>query len=882
MLGEGTYLLDSDAIGRVRSLTAPTEPGPVPPPLRVRADGKFFRLGTEQWFVKGFTYGPFAPNSEGHLLPSRCQIAQDFAHIRELGGNAVRIYHVPPGYLMDEAAAHGLRVFIDVPWDKHRCFFEDWAARQEALRRVRNAARQIGSHPAAFAISVANEIPKDIVRFYGARRVERFIGELVDTAQQESTDCLITYTNYPSTEFLSVSGADFLCFNVYLDHPQQLGEYLDRLQHVAGAKPLILGELGVDSLSHGQAGQAKSLSEQYRCVLSRGLAGSFVFSYTDDWFTGGHRVESWGFGVTDRNRIEKPAAAALRDAWARPLLDDGPALPRVSVVVCSYNGAATLEPCLRSLKSQDYPDYEVILVDDGSRDQTPRIAAGFPEVRYVRQENRGLSAARNAGAEAATGQIVAYTDVDCVAAESWLRYLVQAMRDQGVQAIGGPNVPPPGDGWVAHCVAASPGGPSHVMLDDRFAEHVPGCNMAFDRKKLLELRGFDPQFRVAGDDVDICWRFLDAGLKIGYAPSALVWHHRRATAPAYLKQQKGYGRAEGMLFFKHPRRFNLSGVARWSGIIYGEGAIGLPLRQPPTYYGKFGSGLFQIVYRHNQYTAWAYCTLLEWHIACLLLLALAVAWHPLIVVAGAMALLSLCATAHGSLRAPLPGGAPAWCRPLVFCLHLLQPVIRGWHRYAYRLGRRKVPSPPSQSCPMAAHLKWLSPIARDLYWRSSSNGHGREQFLHALAELAPRHGWNGVFGLEWARWDASLMADWWHDVRVHTATEELGGTKRFTRVRCVLHATHQTWAAAGLIVVGLAAALLGGRLWAIAAASAGLAVFLVALAGSIHRCLRGAAELVWHAGLAAELDPVPIRAPSTESSPDSALEEPQSASAFVV
>src|SRR5206468_7933863 len=178
-------------------------------------------------------------------------------------------------------------------------------------------------------------------------------------------------------------------------------------------------------------------------------------------------------------------------------------------------------------------------VDDGSTDDTATIAADFPHVRYIQQSNRGLSVARNVGAHAASGEIIAYIDSDCVADPDWLFYLVDAMRRQGVKAIGGPNLPPLNDSWTAKCVAASPGGPSHVMLDDRRAEHVPGCNMAFDRRRLLELGGFDEQFRVAGDDVDVCWRLLDAGLDIGYAPAALVWHHRRGTVGAYFRQQRG-------------------------------------------------------------------------------------------------------------------------------------------------------------------------------------------------------------------------------------------------------------------------------------------------------------------------------------------------------
>ena len=71
---------------------------------------------------------------------------------------------------------------------------------------------------------------------------------------------------------------------------------------------------------------------------------------------------------------------------------------------------------------------------------------------------------------------------------------------------------PPDDPWMAQCVARAPGGPTHVLLDDRVAEHVPGCNMAFRRDALLAIGGFNPVYLRAGDDVDVCWRLQAKGL----------------------------------------------------------------------------------------------------------------------------------------------------------------------------------------------------------------------------------------------------------------------------------------------------------------------------------------------------------------------------------
>ncbi len=329
-------------------------------------------------------------------------------------------------------------------------------------------------------------------------------------------------------------------------------------------------EFGIDSLHNSAEEQSRILSWQVRAAFSAGVAGTFVFAWTDEWFTGGHLIEDWAFGLVDRDRQPKPAFAEVARRYKGPLPPPLARYPRVSVVVCAYNSERTMEACLASLEALDYPDYEVIVVNDGSNDRTLEIAEGYPFCRIISQPNKGLSAARNVGAEAATGEIVAYTDSDCVADPDWLTYLVARMEAGNLAACGGPNFPPPENSLVPAAVAVSPGGPTHVLISDEVAEHIAGCNMAFRREVLLGLGGFDPIYRAAGDDVDICWRFQDAGHTIGFSPAAVVWHFRRNTVRAYLNQQRGYGKAEALVYAKHPFRFNLFGQAKWLGRIYGD------------------------------------------------------------------------------------------------------------------------------------------------------------------------------------------------------------------------------------------------------------------------------------------------------------------------
>jgi GT2 family glycosyltransferase len=814
---------------------------------RVVTDGKFLRLGGDKFYVKGFSYGPFKPNSQGGQFPERDRLLEDFAHMRRLGANTLRLYTRPSVEMLDDILLSGLKALLDVPWEKHRCFFEDWSATEDARREVLNTAKLAANHPAVLAISVVNEFPNDVVRFYGHERIERFVTELSDSVKQIAPDCLTTFSNYPTTEFLQAQGLDFCCFNVYLNDVERLAYYLDRLQHIAGDRPLVLGEFGLDAVRHGQLTQAELLAKHVRTVFEHGLAGSIVFSYTDDWYTGGHQMEGWGFGVTDAQRKEKRAALSLAAAWQEAPFGHQQNLPKVSVVVCAYNAGSTLRGCLESLTRVNYPDYEVIVVNDGSWDATGTIAAEFPQFATITQTNRGLSYARNVGAEYATGEIVVYTDADCVVDDDWLRCLVQAMQDQGVDAIGGPNITPRSDGWSAQCVAVSPGNPSHVMLDDHHAEHVPGCNMAFRRDLLLRLGGFDPQFRVAGDDVDLCWRLLDFGGTIGYASGAFVWHHRRETVSAYLKQQRGYGRAEAILLFMHPQRFSVIGRCIWHGRIYGAGAAGLPLIPERIYYGPFGCAPYQMIYRHNEYGTWACVMWLEWHVLALFLLAVGLlTFWPLAALGVLMWVGTTLVAVKSARSARFPKDAPWWCRPLVAVLNILQPVVREWTRVTYDL-RMWRPKLSIQHAPHGLAVKEISPQIVDLYWQSE-RGVGREALLEEIRSEAAREGWLGVFNNAWAPWDVKLVGDLWHTLYLHTASEELGGNKRFTRARIISKPT----------VINRVASI-GSLLWAAASLFAlsytALPIALLATAGALWQniasrrsCLRAASQLVSLAG----------------------------------
>jgi GT2 family glycosyltransferase len=661
--------------------------------IRPYVQGKFLFSGEEKLYIRGVTYGPFRPSEDGNQYHSPEVIERDFAQIAANGFNVVRTYTVPPPrWFLDIAHRHGLRVMVGLPDEGLRFpFLNDRKRIQSTEERVRAGVSACVGHPAVLSYVIGNEIPAPIVRWYGRRRIERILEQLYRAAKAEDPQGLVTYVNYPTTEYLQLPFIDFVSFNVYLEEQKRLEAYLARLQNVAGDRPVVLTEIGLDSLRNGEDSQARVLAWQVRTAFASGCAGALIFSWTDEWYNDGSDMEDWAFGLTNRGRHPKPALATVRTALAKAPFSPDLTWPRISVVVCSYNGERTIRDCLEGLLSLDYPNFEVIVVDDGSTDSTAAIARDYA-FRLITTENLGLSNARNVGMKAATGEIIAYLDDDARPDPHWLTYLAATFLNTEHAGVGGPNLTPPGDGPIAYCVAKAPGNPVHVLLSDQEAEHIPGCNMAFRKACLQAIGGFDPQFRVAGDDVDVCWRLQQRGWTLGFSPAAVVWHHRRNSIHAYWKQQLGYGRAEALLERKWPEKYNTVGHIPWTGRVYSEGLMQTSAwSRGRIYHGTWGSAAFQSIYQPPPEGIWSLPTMPEWYLvvgALAALSALGSLWTPLLlalpllaVVVGMSVVQATLSAGRGSFTgSPRSRISRLKLRSLTALLHLLQPVARLWGR----------------------------------------------------------------------------------------------------------------------------------------------------------------------------------------------------------
>ena len=773
------------------------------PRLSVR--GKFLFDGEDKFYARGVTYGTFRPRDEGCEFPLPEVVEADFAAMAAHGINAVRTYIVPPRWVLDSAAAHGLRVMVGLPWEQHVTFLDDRARARAIEDRVRDMVRTCAGHPAILCYTVGNEIPASIVRWHGRRRGRAVPGAALRGGEGGGPGWPRHLRQLPDHRVPASCRSSTWSRSTSTSRTGSRWRPTSRGCRTSPAtRPLVMAEIGLDSRRHGLDEQARVLRWQVETAADAGCAGAFVFAWTDEWHRGGHDIEDWDFGLTTRDRRPKPALASVRAAFARMPPVPGADWPRISVVVCTYNGAATLRDCLDGLLKLDYPDYEVIVVDDGSTDGTAAIAAAYP-YRVISTENRGLSAARNTGLAAATGEIVAYIDDDARPDPHWLTLLALTFRTTDHAGVGGPNLPPAGDGAIADCVANAPGGPIHVLLSDREAEHIPGCNMAFRRECLEAIGGFDPQFRTAGDDVDLCWRLQERGWTLGFNPAAIVWHHRRNSLRMYWRQQRGYGRAEALLERKWPEQYNAPGHLAWSGRLYGRGVNLPPPRRWRVYYGTWGSSPFQQLYRPADGTLASLPLMPEWYLGIAALAAvslLGVTWPPLFlalpVLAACLAPL-LTLAVRGAARARFPTAPRSrWetlrLRALVAGLYLAQPVARLDGRVRHGLTPWRARGGRSPTLPRRRSLE---------VW--SEHGEPPDTWVRRVEDALRSAGAAFHRGGDFDRWDLHVGGGLLGAARLRIAVEEHGGGRQLTRYlawpRCSGTAVVLCVALAGLAAV---------------------------------------------------------------------------------
>jgi len=238
--------------------------------------------------------------------------------------------------------------------------------------------------------------------------------------------------------------------------------------------------------------------------------------------------------------------------------------PPVCVVVSAYDRAPLLPPLVAALQAQTHPAFEVVLVDNGSRDDSfadlQRLTAGDERFRVLRiEENRGPAKARNLGWRSATAPLVAFTDDDCVPDPGWLAALLEAAEHADI--VQGRTVP------AAPSPTRRPGWFDRSQRIERWSGRYETCNLLVPRPWLERLGGFNEQFRIAmGEDTDLGLRAEAEGATTAYAHEAVVVHHLWPSGfRDYLHQRRRYAE-QVELMRVNPAARNL---LRWGFVLRG-------------------------------------------------------------------------------------------------------------------------------------------------------------------------------------------------------------------------------------------------------------------------------------------------------------------------
>ena len=208
---------------------------------------------------------------------------------------------------------------------------------------------------------------------------------------------------------------------------------------------------------------------------------------------------------------------------------------KVSVIIPAYNAEETIGRCLESMTRQSFKNFEVIVVDDGSKDKTSEIVKGFSKVRLLRQKNAGPAVARNNGAKAAKGEIIIFTDSDCVANSKWLEEMLKPFLYKNVAGVQGTYKSKQKE-IIARLIQLEIEQRYVKMMKQKFIDFIGTYSAAYRKSVFVEMNGFDTSFPIAsGEDTDFSFRVSRAGYKMVFNQKAIIFHTHPTSLWKYLK-----------------------------------------------------------------------------------------------------------------------------------------------------------------------------------------------------------------------------------------------------------------------------------------------------------------------------------------------------------
>lgn len=227
----------------------------------------------------------------------------------------------------------------------------------------------------------------------------------------------------------------------------------------------------------------------------------------------------------------------------------------VSVIIPAYNASKRISFCVESLLTQKTNrKYEVIVVDDGSTDDIEKVLNRYPVVRLLKQKNSGPGVARNLGAKEAQGEIVLFTDDDCIAEEDWIDRMAEAFDDREVVGIKGAYLTRQEEP-IARFVQIEYEEKYDVLSKHNSIDFIDTYSAGFRRKIFLETGGYHRRFRTASvEDQEFSFRLARRGYKMLFIPEAKVWHSHVDSIRGYIRKKMKIGYWKVLALKRNPEK----------------------------------------------------------------------------------------------------------------------------------------------------------------------------------------------------------------------------------------------------------------------------------------------------------------------------------------
>ena len=212
----------------------------------------------------------------------------------------------------------------------------------------------------------------------------------------------------------------------------------------------------------------------------------------------------------------------------------------ISIIIPAYNSEKTIGKTIESLLKQNYSkkNYEIIIVDDGSSDNTQDTILKFKQVRLIKQNHKGPATARNLGATNAKGAILLFTGADCVLDKNWIKEMVKPFTNPEIIGVSGTYKTLNNDNFMARFIGYEIEERHERMKRQKFIDFIGTFSAAYRKKIFLKFGGFDTRFKTSsGEDPELSYRIDKAGLKMVFQPKAIVFHPHPNSLWKYLKQK---------------------------------------------------------------------------------------------------------------------------------------------------------------------------------------------------------------------------------------------------------------------------------------------------------------------------------------------------------